>query len=137
MGAREFELDASRVGSRRDHEVILQLTLISVVHEVYTWVDARVFHVGVVADIGAPLRRIVPQEVVAGATKFPNSAHRCPRVGLQKSHSDNLNVMRRVRGIVTSRGRECCAKQIGFCRRIPIREGEHLCCANIPSGSEL
>ena len=50
-----------------DGEVVLQLLLVAVVHQVDAGVDVLVLDLAVVGDVGVPLAGIVADEVVAGA----------------------------------------------------------------------
>src|SRR6476660_4954757 len=52
----ETEPDQTRIGLRRYHEVVLQLSLISVVGQINSWVHAFKFHATIGADIFPPLR---------------------------------------------------------------------------------
>jgi len=63
----DLKSDRARVGAGSDHEVVLQLALVSVVDQIHARIDALVFHLGIVRDIGAPLLGIIAKEVVAPA----------------------------------------------------------------------
>ena len=70
------------VGSRRYHKVIFQLSLIAVVHHVYTGIDVLIPHLCVVPDIRAPQRWIVSDEVVARARYLIQAAHPDSMIGI-------------------------------------------------------
>ena len=74
LGVKRFPRDAAKrqpdgAGARAglDHEVVLELLLIAVVDQVDAAVDAVVGHLGVVGDVGVPLRGVVADEVIAHA----------------------------------------------------------------------
>ncbi len=74
LGIKRFPRDAVKrqpdgAGARAglDHEVVLELLLVAVVDQVDAAVDTLVGHLGVVGDVGVPLRRVVADEVVTHA----------------------------------------------------------------------
>ena len=54
-----------RIGTRRDPEVVLQLSLIPVVDEIDTRINLRVAHAAELGHIAPPLSRIVSDQIIA------------------------------------------------------------------------
>jgi len=59
------ERNAAGISARCNCEVVLQISLIAVVHQVDTGIDSFVLHLAIVGNVCMPLFGIVPDEVVA------------------------------------------------------------------------
>jgi hypothetical protein len=75
LGPANIELDAMRVGPRRDDKVILKLALIAVVNQVDAGINSLVLHLCIIRDIAVPLLRIIANEVGALAGQFIRTSH--------------------------------------------------------------
>jgi len=53
-----------RVGAGLDHEIVFQLSLVAVIHQVHARIHIGVVHLGVVGHVGAPFFRVIANEVV-------------------------------------------------------------------------
>ena len=62
--------DGLRVSARRDHEVIFELPMVTVVDQVDAGIHSLIFHLAVGRHICAPLLPIAANEVVGLAGKF-------------------------------------------------------------------
>ncbi len=67
LRAVELNLDAARVCSRCDVEIVFELSLVAVIDEVDARVDAGVMHLAIHGDARAPVGRVVADEVVQTA----------------------------------------------------------------------
>ena len=85
----EGQLDQIRISAWADDEVILQLPLIAVIDEVDPVVEVSVLDLGVRGHIGAPLLRIVPDEVVGLAGQLFLSFYACLGVGADEFHPEH------------------------------------------------
>src|SRR5690242_697477 len=90
LGAVEAELNLPWVGAWRQHEVILQLPLVTVIDQVHTGIDVGILNPGIVGHVGAPLRGIVADEVVAPARQLLQPAYLRSHVGANKPHAQHL-----------------------------------------------
>ena len=88
VGALEVEHDAVGIGARTHHEVVLDLALRAVVHEVDAGVEVLILHPGVGGNIGPPLRWIAADEVVGLARKFLRADDVRRRVGADVDHAE-------------------------------------------------
>ena len=66
----DSEANATRVGSGSDHEIILQAAFVAVIHEIDARINRLITNFAEVWNASTPLRRIIPDEVVA----IPKSA---------------------------------------------------------------
>ncbi len=60
----EAQLDGAGIGVRRDDEIVFELPLSAVIGEVDAGPHVAVFDPAVSRDVGAPLRRIVADEII-------------------------------------------------------------------------
>ena len=89
-----------RVRARRHHEVVLQLLLVAVVHQVHARVDSLDFHFPVGRNIRAPFRRIVSDEVVHLARQFIVARNVGCAVRSPQFHPQGSCLGRRLRSVV-------------------------------------
>ena len=78
------EPDGVRVRARRQDVIVLQLVVVSVIHQIHARVDVRIFHFGVGRNRRAPLRAIGAPVVVHLAGLFRDAADCRVRVGVQQ-----------------------------------------------------
>jgi len=83
------EFDRARVGAGLDYEIVFQLPLVAVIHQVHARIDVRIFHLGVVRHVGAPLLGIIADEVVRLARQFVETDHFGVRVGAYQFHAQH------------------------------------------------
>ena len=65
----DVQFDGRRVGARRDHQVVLELSLIAVEDEIDARIDLGVAHSRKMANIDHVTRCVIADEIVAGAWK--------------------------------------------------------------------
>ena len=83
----ELPGNAAGIGARGHHKIVLELSLRAVVDEIHARIDALVLHASVGRNVGAPLLRVVANEVIALARQLPRTNHGRPRVGPHQLHA--------------------------------------------------
>ena len=58
------EPDYARIGSGRHHKIVFKLAPVAVINKVDARVDVSIFDLGIRGNVGPPLLRIIPNEVV-------------------------------------------------------------------------
>ena len=81
-------LNSGWIGARSHDEVILQLPIVPVPHEIDTRIDAILPDTGVLRDIRAPLRGVVPKEVIDAAGQLLYSFSLRVGSGVLQLHTD-------------------------------------------------
>ena len=76
----ETQRDETRISAGSNDEVMFQLALVAVVHQIHTGIDGVIFHLGVRRHIRAPLLRVVADEVVGLARQLVKSCELRRRV---------------------------------------------------------
>src|SRR5207245_3882467 len=79
--------DPLRVRSGSNDEVKFELPLIAVIDQVHAGVDVPVLDLRVGWNVGAPLRRIVANKIVAPSAQFFNSSDARRGVGAEELHA--------------------------------------------------
>ncbi len=95
VGAVHVEHQAVRVGTRSYDEVVLEISIVAVVHDVDAGIDLREANGRESGNIGAPCRWIVPHEVVRDARKRVHPRDAGVGVRPRKSKSHNAIGVRR------------------------------------------
>lgn len=74
-GPFEGQPDLTRVGPRRHDEVVLQFALVPVIGEIDAWIGIVVLDLGIGRNVGAPLGRVVADEVftIPGSGSLPST----------------------------------------------------------------
>lgn len=67
--------DRPRIPPWCDNEVVFQLPLVPIVEQVHPRIDVVIDDFGVGGHMGVPLPRIIPEQIVAFAREFGESAH--------------------------------------------------------------
>ena len=88
----DIQRDLVRIGARLHHKIILKLSLVAVVDQVYARINVLVFHLGIAGHIRPPLLRIIPDEVVRFAGQFFETGHLGRGVCSHKLHVQNRRV---------------------------------------------
>src|SRR5713101_3565460 len=83
----KIERDGPRVSTGSDHKVELDLALVPVIDEVDTGIDIVVDYLPISRNVGSPITRIVPDEVVAFAWQWLESRQPSCRIGANNSHA--------------------------------------------------
>ena len=84
----EAQRDAARIRGGAHDEVVLQLALVTVVHEVDARVEVLVVHPGVGRHIGPPARGIIADEIVGLAGQLLAPGHAYVGVGAEERHAE-------------------------------------------------
>src|SRR6478672_3408836 len=70
----EVHGDGARISADCESEVVFQLSLLAVIHEIYAGIDVFQLNAGKTGDTGMPRLRIVPAQVVAFAGEVAQAA---------------------------------------------------------------
>src|SRR5438552_8599719 len=120
LPALEAEHDPFRVRPGCDDEVVFQLALVAVVDEIDTGIDRAVVDLGVGRDVGAPLRRILADQIVCFSWQFFPPAQEGLGRGTHKTHAHHDWRPSRLRAKPLRR-----AAQVAFCVRVRLCQYEH------------
>ena len=83
----KVEANGLRGGSGFEHEVVLQVTLVAVIGQVGAGVDVLIEHPAVRGNPGAPVLRIVADEVVRSAWQWVQRGSFRRRIGARQLHA--------------------------------------------------
>src|SRR5947209_5990150 len=80
------EFNAAGVNSRCNYKIVFKAALVAVVHQVDTGIYVVVPHLGIVGNIGVPIRPLVSNEVVARTMELCESDYFWLAIGVYQSH---------------------------------------------------
>ena len=115
VGALEAEHDPLRIRSGCDDEVVLKLTLVAEVDEIYPGIDPAVMHFGVGRNVSAPLRWMFADEVIGLAGEGVEPAHERLARRTHETHADHGRLRWRLR--IAPLGQ---AARVAFCIRVGL-----------------
>ena len=81
------EPDRPGVSPRRDNEIVFELLLVSVIHQVDTGVDSPLGNLAVIGHVRVPLLRVPADKIVAPARQFVQTRQFGRRTAAYKTHS--------------------------------------------------
>src|SRR5690348_8467363 len=87
FGAAETEFNLPWVGTRREHEVILQFALVAIVNQVHAGIDLLILHFAKGRNIAPPPGRILADKVIGFACQFIDSTHLGIAIGAFQPHA--------------------------------------------------
>src|SRR5262245_17600880 len=93
----ERQLDLLGIRSRSDHEIILQIAVMTIENQVDALVDAADTHAGVVRDIRERNSGAAPRKVVADTSCGLQAGHVAPPAAAVQFQSDNAMLGRGIR----------------------------------------
>ena len=86
---RQTEGDGLWVGAGRHDKIVFQLPVGAVIDQVDPWIHGLIFDSSVSRNLGSPLLRIVPHEVVAGPRKVRQAGDLGGGIGPQELHAQD------------------------------------------------
>src|SRR5438309_1300505 len=89
IGTFNRELDAARIGSRRDNEIVFELPVVAVIDQIDARIDLTVPYCGKGGNIRAPKRRIVADEIIELAGQLFAAADRGVWISADQLHAQD------------------------------------------------